>query len=223
MHASESTTSWIWLCSYCKTNNTRAQRIQVSFLIVDVDFKKSCYKMMFSCNLDAKYFEDRLLRRNFSRKDSGWVKCWWNIPEIQHVLLLTMTLQSRPMQLPVICRNICPLPKFWVQFDPGSSHSNKISAAHTDNWYYFFKKNVIFLWTKYRIHAYLFSLVLVWVLDTSQIMDCFKQLISISHEIIFVLWHLTNLACFAGAFFHFCSICNEWKYTISNTASSKEP
>lgn len=32
-------------------------------------------------------------------------------------------------------------------------------------------------------------------------MDYFKQLISITHEIIFVLWHLTNLACFAVAFF----------------------
>lgn len=101
MNAAESATSWILFCNYCKTNNTRAQQMQVSCLrTVNVDFPKSSYKSIFSCNSDAKYFQDGLLQRNFSRADSGWVKCWWNTAEIQCVLLLMMALQSRPMQLP---------------------------------------------------------------------------------------------------------------------------
>lgn len=84
MNAAESATSWILFCNYCKTDNTRAQQMQVSCLrTVNVDFPKSSYKSIFSCNSDAKYFQDGLLQRNFSRADSGWVKCWWNTAEIQ--------------------------------------------------------------------------------------------------------------------------------------------
>lgn len=61
--------------SICKTNDTRAQQMQVSCLrSVNVDFSKSSYKRRFSWNLDAKYFEGRLLQRKF--------QSWWWVSEV---------------------------------------------------------------------------------------------------------------------------------------------
>lgn len=97
--------------SICKTNDTRAQQMQVSWLrSVNVDFSKSSYKRRFSWNLDAKYFEGRLLQRKF--------QSWWWVSEVlvkwqKFSVFYSSQWHYSPdlfRYLTVVCRNICPFP-----------------------------------------------------------------------------------------------------------------